>query len=47
MKKIPKKSKGQYPRINIKESASGFENLVKGDIIVARRHAKEKAGDKG
>ena len=44
-KKKTKKSKGQYPRINIKESASVFENLVKADIIVARRHGKEKAGD--
>ena len=42
-----KKSKGHYPRINIKESASVFENLVKADIIVARRHGKEKAGDEG
>ena len=44
-KQKTKKSKGQYPRINIKESASVFENLVKADIIVARRHGKEKAGD--
>lgn len=46
-KEKEKKSKGQYPRINIKESASVFEVLVKADIIVARRHGKEKAADKG
>ena len=46
-KEKAKKSKGQYPRINIKESASVFENLVKADIIVARRHGKEKTSDKG
>jgi len=46
-KEKTKKSKGQHPRINIKESASVFEVLVKADIIVARRHGKEKAGDKG
>lgn len=45
-KEKEKKSKGQYPRINVKESASVFEVLVKADIIVARRHAKEKACDK-
>jgi len=45
-KEKAKKSKSQYPRINIKESASVFEVLVKADIIVARRHGKEKAGDK-
>ena len=41
-----KKSKKQYPRINVKESASVFEVLVKADIIVARRHGKKKDGDK-
>jgi len=44
-KEKAKKSKSQYPRINVKESASVFEVLVKADIIVARRHGKEKAGD--
>jgi len=46
-KEKAKKSKNQCPRINVKESASVFEVLVKADIIVAKRHGKEKAGDKG